>query len=308
VSAPTCSDLSVRLGVTTDGTASWIRSWLLLEHPGAWGEDAREAAYSALLGAARWESLRELWDREWLRPLLVRRPGRAGRRPATEPVLLVGSVVGGRGWLERLPAAGLPDLDLEALAAGRPGHGEPVEGPLFAVCTNGSVDRCCAVRGRPLVQALAAAHPERTWEVSHVGGCQFAANLLVLPDAAVHGRLTPEAGLRVAAEALAGRVATADLRGVCGRPPLASVAETALRRRLDLTAYDAVEVVELVLHDDLVDGEDGPEPAGADVVLRALGSTWNATTRVRPLGEATSVCDGTWEQSTTELTALVRTS
>ncbi len=103
----------------------------------------------------------------------------------------------GPAWSERLPAAALADLDLAAVAAGRRGHGEPVEGPLFLACTNGSVDRGCAVRGRPLVSALAEVHPDRTWEVTHVGGCRYGANLLVLPEAAVHGATSPDGGLRM---------------------------------------------------------------------------------------------------------------
>ncbi|HWH30413.1 MAG TPA: sucrase ferredoxin [Mycobacteriales bacterium] len=301
----TCTALSRRLGVEPAGTAPWIRSWLLLEVPGAWGEDVRDTAFAAALGPERWTLLRTLWETQWLRPLVVRRPGRAGRGRCAEPVLFVGSTVGGR-WLERLPASALAWLDLEAVAAGAPGHGAAVDGPLFAVCTNGSVDRCCAVRGRPLVTALAAEHPERTWEVSHVGGCQFAANLLVLPDAAVHGRLTPEDGLRIAAAALDGRVDVEHLRGTCGHRAFSGVAEVALRRRLGLTAWAGVEVIGEHPHDDLLDGEDGPEPAGADVLLRAGGGTWRAVARARPLGEATSVCDGTSSVTTTALVDLDR--
>ena len=301
----TCGELSRRLGLDPAGTAPWIRSWLLLEVPGAWPEDVRDTAFAAALGPQRWEHLRELWQRQWLRPLVVRRPGRAGRRRTAEPVLFVGSTLNGR-WLERLPASALPDLDLAAVAAGTPGHGEPVDGPLFAVCTNGSVDRCCAVLGRPLVAALATDHPERTWEVSHVGGCQFAANLLVLPDAAVHGRLTPTDGRRIADAALERRVDVDNLRGTCGRPVFAGPAEVALRRRLDLSAWEDVEVLAEHPHGDTLDSEDGPEPAGADVLLRAGGATWRAVTRTQQLREARSVCDGTWSPTTTALVDLDR--
>lgn len=136
----TCSGLVRDLGVDTAGTASSIRSWLLLEHPEPWGEDARARAFSAALGDAGWARLQEIWKREQLRPLLVRRPGRAPSGSARS--LVLGAVRGGRPWLERLPAEALPAVDLEALAVGERGHGEPLEGPLFAVCTNGTVDRC----------------------------------------------------------------------------------------------------------------------------------------------------------------------
>lgn len=298
----TCSGLTARLDVDPAGTASAIRSWVLLETPGAWGEGARNAAFQRALGDEGWARLERLWMQEQLRPLLVRRPGRTR---APEPVLLVGSTIG-RPFQEQLPAAALPALDLEALAAGEPGHGEPVDGPLFAVCTNGSVDRCCAVRGRPLVAALHAAHPGRTWEVSHVGGCRFAANLLVLPAGTLHGRLTPADGLRVAAAAMQGEVDLTGLRGRTGTSAFAGTAEVALRRELQLAAPSDVEVVAQTPHPDVVDGEDGPEPAGADVLLRAAGEQWRAVVRTRELGLHTTVCDGTEALSTTTLTSLTR--
>jgi len=305
VTAPPCSALRARLGVDTAGSASQIRSWLLLEHPGPWPEGVRDEAFAAALTPARHELLLRLWDEQQLRPLVVRRPGRAGRAVTAAPVLLVGAALGGRRWLERLPAAALADLDLEAVAAGQPGHGEPVDGPLLAVCTNGSVDRCCAVRGRPLVAALAAAHPERTWEVSHVGGCRFAANLLVLPDGVVHGGTTPEDGLRIAAAAVDGRLDLPGLRGRVGTSAYAGVAEVVLRRRLRLDLLRDVAVLDEHPHRDLVDGEDGPEPAGADVLLRTGSQTWRAVVRTVDLGVHTSVCDGPKAVSSPVVTSLL---
>lgn len=302
-SLPSCSGLTRALGVDPAGTVSPLRSWVLLEHPGPWGEGARERAYRRALGDAGWDRLERIWRSEHLRPLLVRRPGRPVRGAA--PQLLVGAATGGPGWLERLPAQALPDLDLQALAAGSPGHGEPVDGPVLAVCTNGSVDRCCAVRGRPLAAALAAAHPERTWEVSHVGGCRFAANLLVLPDAVLHGGLSPEDGLRVAAAALDGRTDPGRMRGRTSASPFTATAEVALRRRLGLTRLDDLVVLDEQLHADRVLGGDGLEPAGADVLLRVADRLWRATVRTRSLGEQTTACDGTQPATTTDVTALL---
>ena len=304
--SPTCSGLARAAGVDPAGTASPIRSWLLLEHPGAWGEDARERAYRAALGDAGWDRLREIWQVEQLRPLIARRPGRPDGRPAT---LTVGSARDGRHWLERLPAAALPDVDLDAVAAGRPGHGEALEGPLLAVCTNGSVDRCCAVRGRPLAAALAAEHPERTWEVSHVGGCHFAANLLVLPDGVLHGNVTPEAGLRIAAAALRGQLDPALMRGRTdvsdAYGSYGSIAEIALRRRLGMSRRDPLAVVAEQPHDDVVLEHDGPQPAGADVLLRAGDSTWRVVVRRRDVRGLSSVCDPDQTVTTAEVTSLL---
>lgn len=157
------------------------------------------------------------------------------------------------------------------------------------------------MRGRPLAAALADAHPDRTWEVTHVGGCRFAANLLVLPAGVMHGALSPGAGLQVAAAALREQVLPASLRGHTGSSPYAGTAEVVLRRRLDLRGLDDVVVVREDPHPDLVDGDDGREPAGADVLLRADGRDWRAVVRSRSLGEHTSVCDGDEVIETTDV-------
>lgn len=78
-----------------------------------------------------------------------------------------------------------------------------------------------------------------------------------------------------------------------------------LRRRLDLSALDALRVVEERPHDDVRGGEDGPEPAGADVLLDAGGTRRRAVVRTQDLGEHTSVCDGTERHTTTVVTSLV---
>ena len=51
------------------------------------------------------------------------------------------------------------DLDVEALGAGRSPGLTPHLDPVFAVCTHGRHDTCCAERGRPAAAALAGAHP-----------------------------------------------------------------------------------------------------------------------------------------------------
>jgi len=293
----TCSGLTRRHGVDPAGTPPAICSWILLEHPGPWPETVRDDVFAAALTGPQHHRLQSLWVEQGLRPLVIRRPGRVGRATTAAPAVFVGGAHAGRRWLERVPYAALPTLDIDAVAVGTGGLGEPVAGPLLLVCTNGSVDRCCAVRGRPLVQALAAAHPAHTWEVSHVGGCRFAANLLVLPDAVVHGALDVNAGLEVAADAVAGRLNAGHLRGRTGIPPFAAAAEVAVRRATGLTRLDDVAAVEHRPHTQTISGEDGDEPAGAEVVVRAGGRHYAVTARFRPRGRHISVCDGEVELS-----------
>ena len=135
-----------------------------------------------------------------VRPLLIRRT--SSNASSTEGLTCFAVRSGPEPpWIERtrLPNVGEAlDLDLPALGRGeRPGF-EPVEGPLFLVCTHGRRDVCCAERGRPLAQALAAAFPEPTWESSHVGGDRFAGNVVAFPHGLYLGRVRPDEAARVA--------------------------------------------------------------------------------------------------------------
>lgn len=235
-----CAALARMLGGRPDGTASYMTSWLLIEQPGPWRADALE---TTLVRAFSTETLARA-RAAGLRPLLIRRPGRhhlASDQPRS--VFLGNGRPGGR-WLERIEISDPADLsaiDLEAVSLGQPGHGEPVTGPLFAVCTHGTKDMCCALFGRPVAAALARRYPGRTWEVSHVGGDRWAANLLVLPDGYLHGHLTPDEAGVVAARALAGHVHPDHLRGrTSARTPWEQCAEIALRRHTGLLGLDAV--------------------------------------------------------------------
>lgn len=295
--AATCSQVAARLGEPTAGTASRIRSWVLLEHDGPWGSETRDEVFADVLGARRWAELEELWLGRDLRPLLVRRPaghaesGRGPRagRSGRPPRVLVGSI-GPTPFLEVADVDALATMDLPGLADGRPGHGRPLVGPLLLVCTNGAVDRCCALAGRPLVAALAERHPDLVWESTHLGGCRFAANLLVLPSGHMHGRLTPEDGLAVAEAALAGRVSPAGWRGrtTQGSWESLALATVAEREGVDVTTLAATEQR---LHEDVVEGEEGPEPAGCDVVVSGSGGRWLVVLRTEVLAPRTSACD-----------------
>ena len=71
------------------------------------------------------------------------------------------------------------------------------------------------------------------WECSHVGGDRFAANVLVLPDGLMYGYVDEAAADRLVDHRAEGRLLTEHLRGQCGSPPAAQVAEDAVRRALE---------------------------------------------------------------------------
>lgn len=232
------------------GTASTVRSFLLLEHPGSWGSDAlRDARLPEGLGA----HLARGGRAAGVRVLLVRRPGRTtGERRRLR--VFAARAAGADSWLETALLDAVEDVrgvDIEALGAGRSPGLDPSPDPLLAVCTHGRHDACCAERGRPVALALAASrHAAAVWECSHIGGDRFAGNLLVLPRGHYYGRVDPDSALTLADAVADGRVDLDRLRGRSDRSMPVQAAEIDVRRRLGLSGLDDVRPTAAV-----VDGE-----------------------------------------------------
>ena len=265
-----CAAASLLRDEPAAGTASTVRAFLLLENPGPWGENAlRDARLPDGLGdelAARAAAAR-------VRVLLVRRPGR--RLPSEGLRVFAAYAHHAEPWLETTVLGdvhGVHDLDVEALGAGRsPGLTSHLD-PVFAVCTHGRHDTCCAERGRPVAAALAEHHPEHTWEVSHIGGDRFAANALVLPHGLYYGRLDAESVTDVAAAQLAGQVSLAHLRGRSGLGMPLQYAEIALRRHLGETALGGVRFVSRAVRGDEVTARFDARGTAYDVRVRTTMS------------------------------------
>lgn len=241
--APGCATIARTLGETPEGTATPMRSWVLIEHPEAWAKDVADRVLRDALPGPRQRELAELRRRHGLRPLLIRRPGYRAGAPARRAVL-VGSAHRGRRWLEQVELTDLrelADLDLAAVASGAGGVGRPVSGAVFGVCTHGSKDLCCATLGRPVARALDEAAPGRVWETTHLGGDRFAGNVLVLPGGFLYGHVTPASAARVAAATDDDRVLPELLRGRTSVGMRAQVAEIAVRRVTGLHGMDDVE-------------------------------------------------------------------
>jgi hypothetical protein len=277
-----CATIARTLGESPEGTATPMRSWLLIEHPEAWARDVADRVLARALPQPRLRELAELRRRYGLRPLLVRRPGYRAGRPARRTVL-VGGVGGPSGrWLERIELDDLhqlADLDLAAVATGTGGVGTPVTGAVFGVCTHGSKDMCCATLGRPVAKALAEAAPGRVWETTHLGGDRFAGNVLVLPAGFLYGHVSAATAARLAAATDDDRVLPELLRGRTSVDMRAQVAEIAVRRITGLHGIDDVE------------------PIGADetgmVVVRAGSARMGVRLGRHPLGVCgTSRCAG----------------
>ncbi|GAA2139155.1 sucrase ferredoxin [Nocardioides koreensis] len=233
-----CASASLLRDEPVGGTASTVRAFLLLEHPGPWGVDALlDARLPDGLGAR----LRAAAAEAGVRVLLVRRSG--ARPTGDDPWIFAAHADPHRPRLEGGRVSDLAealDLDLAGLRAGRPSGLPAYDGSVLCVCTHGRHDACCAERGRPVARALAQAHPEETWEVSHIGGDRFAGNVLVLPHGLYYGRLDPPSALAVAGSHLTGHLDLDHLRGRSGHPMPVQHAELALRRELAETRLDAL--------------------------------------------------------------------
>jgi (2Fe-2S) ferredoxin len=142
----------------------------------------------------------------------------------------------------------LLDLDVSGVGDGRSPGFTPYDDPLFLVCTHGKHDACCAERGRPLYAAVSAAAPEHAWEVSHIGGDRFAANVLVLPHGLYYGRLDPRDAAGFVRSHLTGRLDLEHLRGRSSYPFSVQAAEVYLRRHLDLTTITPMSLTEHTRH------------------------------------------------------------
>jgi len=237
---PRCSAEALARDEPLFATASLVSAWLLIEQPGAWGPDAlTESSLPLEIG-------RELNRRSTnVRILLIRRRSDSSGAP-----IFYKAYSGSRDVDPSLVSAPMPDpsvlldVDLAALADGETGHGDMIDHPIFLVCTHGRHDICCADQGRPLYRALVAARPERTWEVSHLGGDRFAANLLVLPRGDYFGRVEPERADSLVSRYESGRIDLAHHRGRSIQPRLVQAAEHFLRQSDGLDGLEDLVVTD----------------------------------------------------------------
>ncbi len=279
-----CSLASAERLEPIEGTASTVRSFLLVEAPGPWGV---EAVRDARMDDEVRQRLLGLERRHQVRPLLVRRHGRAGDGGGTR--VFAAHVDRDRPWVEtaRLDdVRELLDVDLAGIAKGSSPGLTPHEDPVFCVCTHGRHDACCAEQGRPVAAAMHAVAPGHTWEVSHIGGDRFAANVLVLPHGLYYGRLVPDDVPGFLESHLAGRLDLGHLRGRSSYPFSVQAAEVFLRRHLG-----ADDLVPPRLEAHTRDGE------LTRVVLEMAGSSWEVRVRTRPADRSRLTCRATTESA-----------
>jgi hypothetical protein len=244
-----CSEFSLQSGEELAGTASPASAYFLLEYPGAWGVKALEDSQLPVEVKGRLAAYMKTDPAS--KTLLIRRPASA---PSKGMRLYVASAAEGQARLYAFlldEYLDLLKLDLAAILGGAPEY-EPqrLTEPLFLICTHGRRDPCCSRLGIPVYNALQSATGDRSepavWQTSHVGGHRFAANLLVLPDGLLYGRVDPAAALEILAFTRQRQLHLTHLRGRSAYPPAAQAAESFLRRQLGLPGLDALRLEEAV--------------------------------------------------------------
>lgn len=215
-----CSDRSAERGDPLEGTGGFGERWLLVEIDGSWG---RHAFFQSHLDPDIGRAFTRRAEGAGIRPVAIRRFGRRGsqRRPHGPWRWALADSRPGREsvrWGEVATAEELLTIPLDGTA------GTPSDEPLYLVCTHARHDQCCAVKGRPVAGALDAAHPDRTWESSHLGGDRFAATMILLPHGLYYGRVAPADAADIVALYDAGRIRADEFRG---RSAFTNVAQAA---------------------------------------------------------------------------------
>jgi len=215
-----CSDRSRERADPLAGTGGYGARWLLVEIDGAWGA---HAFFESSLDPAIGRALVRRAEEAGIRPVAIRRYGRRAdeRREQSQWRWALADAREGREavrWGVVDDPAQLLDLALDGSA------GTPSDQPVVLVCTHARHDQCCAVRGRPVVKALARSFTEQTWESSHLGGDRFAATMIVLPHGLYYGRVSPTDAVTVVDRYLEGEIVEEFSRG---RSSLSNVVQAA---------------------------------------------------------------------------------
>ena len=256
-----CSDVSRDRDDPMYGTASAGSSWLMLELCGAWGPSAFMDSPSVIdpgLGRA----IVRRAEGAGMRIAAIRRPGRRSA-PRRWRWFVAHSQLGAE-VLHHGEVAG-PEDYLELPLDGSAGH--PTGAPLVAVCAHGRHDQCCAVRGRGAAAAIAAVHPDITWECSHVGGDRFAATMLILPEGLCYGRVEIADAAQLVSLYADGRVRNDLLRGRTSLPHVVQAAQYFAREALGEDRMRALTPVRLVPADGTTRVTLAAETGTVDVVV-----------------------------------------
>lgn len=239
-----CSQISSAGGEPLAGTAAADTThWVVLEHDAPWGPSGLD---DSDLPSSVVEALRALSKRfPFLRVQLVRRERQARARVSVRVYFAQCGETSLLHAIDLPDLAGLLALSLEAWLRGESAPpGQPQQQLLYLVCVHGKRDRCCALLGLPVYQALFQQVGERALQTTHLGGHRFAATLLTLPHGLCYGRVLPdETAALVAATERNDVYDLARVRGLCAYGSEAQAADVMLRQRLGAQQLDALTLL-----------------------------------------------------------------
>lgn len=283
-----CSDVEVE---PLPGTAKPGSVYVLFEWPEAW---PRDVMGDAALGEELTAKLAPMLEAHGATLLLIRHPTREGRHITDHHLYLVFADEA----VAEVKHIDSPDelLELDLSGPGRNGA-ERRERPLLLICTHAKRDRCCAVKGRPLVNELHARHPfgpgnDVVWETSHIKGHRFAPTMLLMPWAYSFGRMNIEATDAMLADASEGLYFVPGNRGRGTLGPAEQVAELAVAAEVPGARYGQFEVA----------ASDG---GSALVTDTASGQVYEAQLEQRPVSGVVDSCGKPPKESTAWVAASV---
>lgn len=224
------------------GTASFVKRWLLIEQPGAWGSNA---LVESRMPAGVAKEIRSRTRKLGIRVVLIRRGARlsTGRRQCY--VLRTEDCDSYAAHLSLDSPSDLLDLDLSPMADGGEVQGaEPMVDPLFLVCTHGRHDACCSIKGNQVSRVACTIGGAEAWECSHIGGDRFAANLVCFPHGVYYGRVQPGEVAGLMSSYSEGRISLDHYRGRCCFPFPLQAAEYFVRRDLDVVDIEGLTLTE----------------------------------------------------------------
>lgn len=229
------------------GTAKAAGLFLALEHSLGWSHD--------ILDGGVWGADISAQVKKWLKERgaalqLIRKPGRLGQIKCAGVSLYIAHAQPTEPngvFMEHLTVASVEEmlsLDIQ-LGQTTPGA-RRVDHPLYLVCTHGKRDRCCAIKGRPMAQAMYNLFPDVVWETSHSKGHRFAPATVLLPWNYSYGRLSAVQTKELIESIHRGQLYAPGCRGRGIYSPQGQVAELAVRTQTQSWGIaDIDEVVEL---------------------------------------------------------------
>ena len=283
-----CSDVEVE---PLPGTAKPGSVYVLFEWPEAW---PRDVMGDAALGEELTAKLAPKLEEHNATLLLIRHPTREGRNISDHHLYLVFADEA----VTEVKHVDSPDelLELDLSGPGRNGA-ERRERPLLLICTHAKRDRCCAAKGRPMVNELHARHPfgpgnDVVWETSHIKGHRFAPTMLLMPWAYSFGRMNVEATDAMLTDASEGLYFVPGNRGRGTLGPVEQVAELAVAAEVPGARYGQFDV-------------DASDDGSALVTDTASGQVYEVQLEQRPVSGVVDSCGKPPKESTAWVAASV---